>query len=189
VIVEMKTKSDLREHFLALRRAITPGDRARWNDQIRARLFQLPEMQGHDDVYIYVSTDDEVDTRAIMEELLRCGRRVLTPIARGAGRMDWGLITSLGQLRPGRFGVAEAPAVTQGANDLHRGVAIVPCVAFTAGQNRLGRGGGYYDRFLATFAGATIALAYEVQRAEVLPVDTHDVKTQRVLTELGFYPA
>lgn len=185
----MESKAALRQRYLARRRAITSQDRARWGAAIQARLLALPEMQGHAEVYIYVATEDEVKTRGIIEELLLGGRRVLAPIVREAGRMDWGLVTSLDQLRRGRFGLLEPPTVTQRADDPHRGVAIIPCVAFTCAGDRLGRGGGYYDRFLATFTGPTIALAYELQLADTLPTDAQDVRTQRVLTESGNYPA
>ncbi len=184
----MQTKSELRKHFLARRRAISPEDRARWNDQLRARLFELPEMQTHVDVYIYVASNDEVETRPITEELLRRGRRVFAPIVGEDGRMDWGLVPALDQLRPGRYGLLEPPAISQRADDPHCGVAIVPCVAFTADRDRLGRGGGHYDRFLAAFSGARIGLAYEVQRADALPIEAHDVALERVVTESGTMP-
>ena len=182
----MKTKAEIRKHFLTLRRPISPADAARWNAAIQARVLALPEMQGPEDVYIYVAADNEVETRGIIEELLRRGRRVLIPAARGAGVLEWGEIESLDELQPGTFGMLEPPA-TSDVGPEPKGVAIAPCVAFTAKGDRLGRGGGYYDRFLATFIGPTVALAYELQRAEALPAEAHDVRTKRVVTEKDAY--
>ncbi len=184
----MKSKADIRRHFLTQRRAIAPADVARWSAAIQARVLALPEMQGREEVYIYIAADNEVETRGIIEELLRRGRRVVVPAVRGAGVMAWGEIESLGELQPGAFGIMEPPAIADCGPE-PKGVAIVPCVAFTVACDRVGRGGGYFDRFLASFVGPSIALAYELQRADTLPTEAHDVRPQRVVTENGAYPA
>lgn len=178
------TKAELRKLYLARRRAVSPEDAARWSAAIQARVLALPELRGREDVYIYVSAVDEVDTRGLMAALAARDRRVFAPVVdQGATRLHWGEVRTREDLRPGAFGLLEPPAIAHRAEGAHRGVAIVPCVAFTAAGDRLGRGGGYYDRFLARFEGPTIALAFEVQHADELPVEAHDVRVMRVITE------
>ncbi len=65
---------------------------------------------------------------------------------------------------------------------------LVPGVAFTAGGRRLGRGAGYYDRFLATQTAHRIGACFESQLVPDLPVEPHDMPMHRVLTESGFCP-
>ncbi len=178
----MKTKQELRTEFLARRQAIDPTDATLWSALIQMQAVALPELQGRDDVYIYVAADGEVETRQLIEELLQHRRRVLIPAVRGAGVLEWGEIESLDELQPGTLGLLEPPA-TSDVGDAPAGVAIVPCVAFTAKGDRLGRGGGYYDRFLANFSGPAIGLAYEVQRADALPTEGHDVALGCIVTE------
>src|SRR5262245_8938510 len=103
--ISMQTKADIRNHFLTLRRAMEPGDAARRSALIQERVVALPELRQRPDVYIYIATDDEVETRGIIEELLRRGCRVLIPALRGAHVMDWGEIESLDELQPGTLGI------------------------------------------------------------------------------------
>jgi 5-formyltetrahydrofolate cyclo-ligase len=184
------TKAELRKAYLARRRAIAPDDAVQWNAAIQARVLALPELRDGGDVYIYVAADGEPETRGIIEALLGQGRRVLAPVIdRSAAQIHWGDVPGLEALRPGAYGILDPPRITQHAADPHRGIAIVPCVAFTAQGDRLGRGGGYYDRFLAIFSGVTVALAYELQRVEALPTEPHDVRVRRIVTESRTYPS
>lgn len=183
------SKTELRREYLARRRAVSPSDAAHWSVAIQARVLALPELRGDATAYIYLSLPDEADTRAIIETLLAQDRRVVAPVPeRGTGALHWGEVRSLDALRPGAYGLLEPTAISIHATDAHRGVAIVPCVAFTATGDRLGRGGGYYDRFLVAFDGPSIALAYECQRAEVLTIEPHDVRVSRIVTESRVYP-
>lgn len=182
------TKAELRREFLARRRAIAPEDASRWNAAIRARALALPELRDGGDVYIYIAADGEPETRGIVKALLAQDRRVLAPIVdRTAAQMHWGEVHRLDALRPGAYGILEPPKIALLATDTHRGVAIAPCVAFTTAGDRLGRGGGYYDRFLATFSGPIIVLAYELQCAEALPVESNDIRPHSILTESCVY--
>lgn len=182
------TKAELRKLYLARRRAVSPEDAARWSAAIQARVLALSEMQGREDVYIYIASDNEPDTREIMEALLRQERRVFASIIdRTLKQMHWGLVSEFDKLRPGAYGILEPPRIDQRATEAHRGVAILPCVAFTAICDRLGRGGGYYDNFLAAFSGRSIALAYELQRAEALVIEPHDIRPHSILTESQLY--
>ncbi len=176
------TKAEIRCAYLARRRALTPPQVTLWSVAIQARVRALPEVMDADDVYIYVAADNEPETRGLINAFLAEERRVFAPIVDGK-HMHWGEVRALDALVARTYGIYEPTTVSRHADEAHTGVAIVPCVAFTAQGDRLGRGGGHYDRFLAAFDGPTIALAYEVQRADVLPIEPHDVRVKRVVTE------
>lgn len=79
----------------------------------------------------------------------------------------------------------DAPEIPKAAVD----VVLVPGIAFTPDGKRLGRGAGYYDRFLADFAGDTVALTTTSRIRPDLPFESHDVRVRWVATEDGVIPA
>jgi 5-formyltetrahydrofolate cyclo-ligase len=90
-------------------------------------------------------------------------------------------ISALSELVPGRFGIREpAPGPSLEQLDL----IVVPGLAFTTEGSRLGRGAGFYDRFLSTIPGTTIKIGvcFEFQRLSVIPHDSHDVKMDAVVS-------
>lgn len=130
--------------------------------------------------FVYVSTGTELATHDLIRALLAAGRTVAVPRTQAAGMMQAHLIADFAQLKPMRFGLLEpdddCPVVEP---DL----ALVPCVAVTRAGVRLGRGGGYYDRYLANHPNMTsIALVYDQQVVEALPTQPHDQRVQGVLT-------
>lgn len=179
-------KQSLRDRFIARRDAIPPEDRREWSARIRTALLTLPELKTPKTAYVYLATQGEVDTRGIVDDLLAGGWRVVAPVTQEEGLMHWGEVTGWDNLRKGRYGLFE-PAEASASEHTTQGVALVPCVAFTAGCVRLGRGGGYYDRFLTQHHGPKIGLAFESQRAESLHMEDHDVPLDLVITELTTY--
>lgn len=179
-------KHRLRERFATARREMSPDEVREQSEAIRARLPMLPEFSAARTAYVYLSADNEVDTRGIVDDLLARGWRVVAPITRPEGLMHWGEVTGWDDLHEGRYGLFE-PAEASSASHPTQGVALIPCVAFTAEGWRLGRGGGYYDRFLAQHEGPKIGLAFDVQRAEALPVETHDIPLDAVVTPRHVY--
>ncbi len=94
------------------------------------------------------------------------------------------VVRSLDQLKPAAFGLREPdPERTERIDPDQLDLVIVPGLAFTAQGDRLGRGAGYYDRFLATLAPrvGTVALAFACQMRERLPIEPHDWRVGAVL--------
>ena len=88
-------------------------------------------------------------------------------------------------LEPGPFGLVQ-PA--QDARLISPEIVFVPLVGFTQGLDRLGQGGGHYDRWLAAHPDAlAIGLAWDVQLCEELPVEPHDMKLDGVVTPTRMY--
>ena len=103
--------------------------------------------------------------------------------------MDWVEIPALCLLRPGAFGIQEPPADLPVADPAGyaAALALVPCLAASRDGVRLGRGGGYYDRFLAHYKGAGLLLCPEALLLDELPCDDWDAHfaPENILTEKG----
>ena len=93
-------------------------------------------------------------------------------------------------MQPGAYGILEAPASLPAFDTAHLGdgaLALIPCLAASPDGVRLGRGGGYYDRFLAHYKGAGLLLCPEALLLDELPCDDWDVRfaPENILTEKG----
>lgn len=138
-------------------------------------------------VLLYAAVNNEVATTLILEHALAAGRRVFYPVADVAvGRLDFRAVAAPADLRPGHFGIPEpltGRAIEPG--ELRGAMVFVPVLAFGAGGERLGMGGGYYDRFLASTGPevTAVGLGYSFQRLERVPQDPWDRRLDYVVTE------
>ena len=108
------------------------------------------------------------------------------------GRLDLFRVDSLHELAPGAFGVREPEARIDNAIDPGTlDLILVPGVAFTRSGERLGRGGGFYDRLLASLPAHTckVGVCFDSQVQHELPVEMHDQRVDLIVTESGALPA
>lgn len=153
------------------------------DQQLMQNFFALQEVKKARNFFIYVSYGTEADTMGILSALLRRGRMVAAPRVEGE-EMDFYEIHHPGELHPGYQGILE-PAGSHPVR-AENGIMLMPGLAFDRHGNRLGYGGGYYDRYLADQCGdglVTVALAYDFQVAESLPVDAFDRRADIVVTD------
>lgn len=135
-------------------------------------------------VACYVSMDNEVDTHGVIASALKMGKQVCVPVTQKKGVMHFQEILGLDELRPVRFGLLEPVYQAEkvvGADDLD--LVIVPGIAFDWQGNRLGFGGGFYDRFLAPCLATRVGLAYAFQMVDAVPIENHDVQMDVLVTE------
>lgn len=165
----------------------------RYNIEIQEVLFGLPEYKNADVILSYVSFEKEVDTHAIIVHALQSGKRVAVPRIIQKGTMEFYEINSFSELIPGKFGILEPLPeypLYYDAN-LHY-TMIMPGMAFDRLHNRIGYGGGYYDRYLERWLNqpiTTIAIAYDFQIYERIPADDYDRKPDIILTPEHIYQA
>lgn len=133
-----------------------------------------------DNIVAYYSLPDEVCTHQLLDELLAAGKNVYLPKVVSDTEMVLCRYTGRDSLQKGAFGIMEptGPVMPKEKyNDIK--VVLVPGVAFDKENRRLGRGKGYYDRFLSSFSQPRCAVFYGVcfdfQRVEAIPADEHDV--------------
>ena len=136
----------------------------------------------------YRAMRSEIDPAPVLAALAAAGHPVCLPVvARRAAPLVFRAWVPGAALSPGGFG-SEVPV--EGA-ELEPDLLIVPLVAFDAACNRLGYGGGFYDRTLAKLrakrAVPALGLAYAAQRLERLPAEATDQRLDAVITEAGTF--
>ncbi len=186
-MTRQEEKQQLRAIVRRLEAALTPEYKAKSNRAIVRRLLAMPEFQEAGTVFCFAGTAHEIDTRPILEAVLSGGKTLCLPLCTAPGRMEPRQVRELDCLVPGAFGIpeppADAPAVPADAIDF----AVLPCVTCNYDGQRLGHGGGYYDRFLSQYRGGTVLLCRELLIRQEIPLEPHDYPVPWVLTERGLY--
>ena len=179
-------KQRLREEHLAAREALSEQERSVLDDRITQKLLATSEYVEATTVLTYVSVSSEVSTRMFIECALRDGKTVAVPRCLPGHCLEFVAITSLDQLIAAPFGLLEPPkelpALTE--EQMNASICIVPALLVDIKGYRLGYGAGFYDRFLSTYPGKKICLAYQQNLSRtMLPHTTFDVAVDEVITE------
>jgi len=170
-------KALLRTRLLKARSARTPDDRRQAGRLIRDALLSMPELQMAGTVAAYYSVGAEPDTRGLVYALWKRGTYVLLPLLRPDGDLDWASYEGPDSLIPGPRGLQEPKEKPRGPQAVARAdVVLAPALAVDHAGNRLGRGGGSYDRALARVGPLipVIALLYDAELLSHLPAEPHD---------------
>ena len=179
-------KQRLREERLAAREVLSEQERSVLDDRITQKLLAASEYAEATTVLTYVSVSSEVSTRMFIESALRDGKTVAVPRCLPGHCLEFVAITSLDQLIAAPFGLLEPPkelpALTE--EQMNASICIVPALLVDIKGYRLGYGAGFYDRFLSTYPGKKICLAYQQNLSRtMLPHTTFDVAVDEVITE------
>lgn len=154
---------------------------SRLSSEICKTLFAMPEYRSADTICLYISANNEVDTTPIIEHALYSGKQVAAPRVLGRD-MEFIAFSHMSELASGAFGILEP--VGEQVVSTRDALLIMPGVAFDEQCNRIGYGGGFYDRYLSSHEAAVkIALAYELQVVRQLDAEVFDVKPDIVITE------
>lgn len=180
----MQEKQRLRESITARREELQPETAAKWSAGITERLLTLPEFNASESVFCYVSMPGEPETREIISASLKSGKRIYVPRSHKDGQMDVVRITSLDQLSPGRFNIPEPPPGFPPSDPQEIDICIIPALACSTDRQRLGRGGGYYDRFIARSEALCAALCFEEFIFAGLPSEAFDMRPDIVISEI-----
>ena len=181
----MDEKKALRKEILAGLKSQAPGERKEKNTIIKNKVFSLPEFRKAKNIMCYISLDTEVDTREIIKDSLKQGKRIFAPVIKGdnLGLAEVKCMDS--DLERGPTGVLQPE---NEANSSFRArsieIVIVPGIAFDRNGARLGRGKGYFDRFLSKLPNTvkTIALGFDFQIKKSIPVSSRDIPVDLVIT-------
>lgn len=179
-------KQRLREERLAARETLSEQERCVLDDCIIQKLLETPEYAEATTVLTYVSVSSEVSTRMLIECALRDGKTVAVPRCLPGHRLEFVAITSLDQLVPAPFNLLEPSKDLSALTESHmnNAICIVPALLVDTKGYRLGYGAGFYDRFLSTYSGKKICLAYQQNLSrEMLPHTEFDVVVDEVITE------
>ena len=181
-------KQRLREIRLAAREVLSEQERAVLDDCITQKLLATSEYAEATTVLTYVSVSSEVSTRMFIECALRDGKTVAVPRCLPGHRLEFVAITSLDQLVPAPFNLLEPAKDLSALTEVQmsNAICIVPALLVDTKGYRLGYGAGFYDRFLSTYSGKKICLAYQQNLSKtMLPHTEFDVPVDMVITESG----
>ena len=168
---------------------MTASERARASRRIADRFLNSRYFLSSQTIACYVSTWDEVDTSAIIERAWCANKRVFLPVTAAHRHMFFRETLPGTDLARNDFGLWEPVSGTLiDANKLD--VVVTPLVAFDAQRNRIGMGGGYFDRTFAFLAGRTrwlrpklIGVAFDCQEVQKITRNPWDIPVFRVFTE------
>ena len=179
-------KTAVRRTVLARRAAVPASVRVTRDHEIARHVGAVvtPGMV----VCAYVPDDDEAGGPGLPETLLLAGAHVLLPVSPPVGPLEWATYSGPADMVRGRFGIPVPSASPEPPDRIaDADLVLVPAVAVDRVGNRLGRGGGYYDRSLALTGPHTRLLAI-LDPGNVLdevPTEPHDRPVHGVITPGG----
>lgn len=178
-------KKEIRSAIIKKLNEITVKDRDIMSKQIIAKLISSQEWNNANIIATTMPMEHEIDTTLFIEACWKAQKHVVVPKCNHKTKeMQFFNITSFEQLEKGYFGIYEPKeSICAKINKDEIDLIIVPGVAFTSKGDRLGYGGGYYDRYLSNYAGNLVALAYDLQIVEKLPIEVHDQSMPLIFTE------
>ena len=167
-------KQQIREKARRMRKELNLAEKSKMDQEIFCRLFQMPEILTAKIVYMYASFNHEVDTWEILKALWK--RQIMVALPRTEGKyLSFCLVDKPEQLIPGSCRSAKGL-------DLKCPV-VLPGLAFSRQGERVGYGGGYYDRFLEKESEhVLIGIGYPFQVLEKIDTENHDQKVHWVIT-------
>lgn len=181
-------KTALRDQVLAARRRRSPTEIGQAARAAAEHLLDTPEVRRAATVAAYVAVGAEPGTSTLLEALLAARKRVLLPLLRPDGDLDWAVHTGATQLYPAARGLLEPMGTPLGRDAVAGADAVlVPGLAVDPTGLRLGRGGGSYDRALARVPGATFTcvLLHPDELDRAVPGEPHDRRVAAAATAAG----
>ncbi|MFH0963497.1 MAG: 5-formyltetrahydrofolate cyclo-ligase [Planctomycetota bacterium] len=179
-------KEEARERARKALEKMNEAQRARASAAIAGRVTALPEFRSARTVMVFLPLAGEVDTRPIAQAAISAGKRVASPkVSRRLRTMEARVVRDLEQdVAPGHYGISE-PVTTEVVEPGEIDFVLVPGLAFDRRGRRVGRGAGYYDRYLGSddFRGHRCAVAFACQVLRRVPADKTDIPVDCIVTE------
>ncbi len=192
-MTERTERADIRSQKKALRAAcrekragVSQAERQRRDGLICGRIAKLPAFKNAETVLLYAPMMGEIDLLPLVSLCHRLGKQVGLPVTdKESGRISFFSPAPGAKLTPGAYGILEPPEGSEPCRITEHTLCLLPGMSFDPRGNRLGYGGGYYDRFLRSFPGVTVGAVYETLMTPALPAEETDIAVSLVVTERG----
>ena len=185
---KMLEKKELRKNIIERRNKMPSAGVQSLSAQRCERILDLEEYKQADNVLVYMSVNNEVDLKLLIDDAIESVKYVYIPKVVSKTEMKFYLYD--GAFSEGSFGILEPKNCDEDTlfslDDDSKTLVIIPGVAFDSDRNRLGYGGGFYDGFLSKLGGGNVsklAVAYELQIVDKVPSEEHDLKSDAIITE------
>lgn len=186
-----KRKAELRAQLRKRRRSLSPDDRTAANRRICTFLQQLPAFKRARNVATYLAFDGEPSLASLLRDKRNAAKRFYVPVLQSK-QMRFAPIYTHKRLRRNSFGIAEPPH-RERVPSRRLDIVLVPLVGFDENGDRLGMGGGYYDRHFSYLRARScfvrprlIGVAYELQCVSAIPKDAWDIPLWAIVTDAKF---
>lgn len=176
-------KAEIRKKYIEIRKNIK--NKKEKSEKIINTLLSSEFYKNSVGVMIYISTDDEVNTRPLIDKIIADGKMLFAPKCIENHEMEAVRFFNESDLVPDKFGIL-APKECKVCTTCCYDLIIVPGVAFNENLHRIGYGGGYYDRFLNNTDNVTCGLFFDEQRAE-FSAENHDMPLDYIITDTKIY--
>ncbi|WP_176545052.1 5-formyltetrahydrofolate cyclo-ligase [Bacillus sp. AFS041924] len=178
-------KKEIRNSMMKKLKNISSLDREEKSKQIVEKLLNSDQFLCADIIATTMPMEHEINTKYLITACWKMNKSVVVPKCNHDTRkMHFYKINSFEDLKKGYFGIQEP--LEEKCEEIGKefiDLIIVPGVAYTKYGERLGYGGGYYDRYLEDYKKQLMALAYDFQILNELPTEKHDIKMPLILTE------
>ena len=182
-------KADLRSTALKARRAMSPEERHSASAKICSRVIRSHEFFAATSIACYLPMSDEVDPSRIIERAWCAKKRIFCPVTEKRGKMFYRRLERDTPLERNSFGLWE-PADGEVIPARQFDLVLTPLVAFDDDNNRIGMGGGYFDRYFAFQKRPTrwlrpklLGLAFACQKVEKIASNPWDIRLYGVVSE------
>lgn len=179
-------KKNLREKIISKRDYMVSDEKTKKDDSIKHSLMNMKDYCKCKKIFIYIGFGSEINTLKFITEFLKEGKEVYVPkVYKDTKEIKAIEISSLEGLYPSSYGILEPINDNEIENKEDIDLVVVPGVAFDRDGGRVGYGGGYYDKYLATLNKDVpkIALAYDFQVVNEVPTEGHDINIDCIITD------
>lgn len=179
-------KKSIRENILKKRKNLNEEERAVYSNEIANKLFSSSYYKEAKTIMCFISFSDEVDTHEFIKQAIEDGKKIVVPITfPKTHELKPSLLKDFNELEPGFYNIlTPKKEFKRFIEPKDIDLVITPGVAFRKDGYRVGYGGGYYDRFLSKIPDTpTIAIAFDIQIVEDLPIDSYDIPVDYIYTE------
>ena len=175
------TKDEIRIKMKEIRKHLTDEYIKKSSFSITKKIISLPEFKNSSSVCVFISAFNEPDTKYLIKACKEQNKTVYAPVTDvSSGTLSLYRLTD--ELHSGAYGIME-PSISQKADPNDIDIFIVPGLAFDKKGERIGFGGGYYDKILKNSRSFKIGICYSFQYLDVIPHEKYDITMDIVVTE------
>jgi 5-formyltetrahydrofolate cyclo-ligase len=186
-------KKALRKEILEKRNNLNLLEKEEMDKKILNRFYESKYYKEAKKIFIYICYDSEINTKKIINKALKDNKKIYVPRTEFKTRhMDAVEITALDNLIESRYGILEPSKEKPHIDPNELDLIVVPGVAFDRNGGRVGYGAGFYDRYFKKINNENLekiiklALAYELQMLDKVPMNEQDVPIDYIITENEF---
>ncbi len=177
-------KKALRRAMLDRQRALTETERVALTASLTQALLQFPAYPKAQKIMAYLSLPGEADLDDFIRAAMAEGKEIYVPVCLPDFQMEAGRLSDMAHFMKGPHGLRDLPPGYETARPEDLDWVLVPAVAVDGAGHRLGRGAGYYDRFLSRVSQEKrVAVVWDFQLTERIPAEAHDLSMGAVITE------